>query len=516
MSGADSFPDADPGTSSTPRLPYSRAALTRIHDSASPGVAGRKIGDEVNKRDPASWSWRLEDDAVAPLAFFSAMVALALTTPAQNDTWWHLRSGREMWESGSFLLTERFSHTAFGSELHNHWWLAQLLFYAAYAAGGPHLLTLLAGGCAFAAVWGSWMLLRGSFELQIVLLLFLVIATAAEWSIRPQVISLVLLVSMLHLTRRGRTAWFPLVCVVWANSHAMVVFGVLMACAAVAEAGLWSRDRIGRELVTLGLCVAAPTLSPLGVSYWPQIVSTIGASKVLGIHEYRTPIELGVADISFWAMVVALAAAAIYRRRELSRLERGDRITLIAAAGLALAGVSAARNIAFFAVAAAPALSALLSIGVESRSRRRRPAAWPAYAMLAVVTAGAIVFAVIRWGNGGAALGWAPISPAAIMAVDRCDGRLFNQMEDGGYLMWSLPARRVFIDSRMEAYPLEFLKRVRQAEHDGVYRALFDAYDVTCAIVMDGSPLFERLMVDSSMALVHRDQSRAVFARSHP
>ena len=68
----------------------------------------------------------------------------------------------------------------------------------------------------------------------------------------------------------------------------------------------------------------------------------------------------------------------------------------------------------------------------------------------------------------------------------------------------------------MEAYPLEFLKRERQAEHDGAYRALFDAYGVTCAIVMDGSPLFERLMVDASMALVHRDQSRAVFARRHP
>src|SRR6185503_5489441 len=90
----------------------------------------------------------LTDETLVPLLLFIGLAALAWITPAQNDTWWHLRSGREMWESGSLLTTERFSHTAFGAEFRNYWWLSQLAFYALFALGGPVLLTVFAGTCA--------------------------------------------------------------------------------------------------------------------------------------------------------------------------------------------------------------------------------------------------------------------------------------------------------------------------------------------------------------------------------
>src|SRR5574341_2405500 len=113
---------------------------------------------------------RVTEDDVAPGLILIALAALACVTPAQNDTYWHLRSGQEMWRSGGLLLTEPFSYTAQGAELHNRWWLSQLLFYAMYSLGGPFLLTLFAGTCAFAAVAGSWRLLRGAWELRVGLL----------------------------------------------------------------------------------------------------------------------------------------------------------------------------------------------------------------------------------------------------------------------------------------------------------------------------------------------------------
>lgn len=455
---------------------------------------------------------RLTDDNVAIVLLLVAMAALAFITPFQNDTWWHLRSGLEMWQSKSLLLTERFSHTSFGADLQNHWWLTQLTFLAVYAAGGPALLTTFAGLCAFAAVYGSWRLTRGSMETRILLLLFLVLATAPEWSVRPHVISLGFLVVMVYLIRDGRFRWLPLVCVVWANAHAMVIFGVVMAGAVALEALIWSRERLKGDLAILALCAASPTISPLGLKYWPQILSTVGASKELGILEYRTPLD--AVDLPFWLMLGALAVTTIVRRTALVDLTRADRVNLLASGVLAVAAVSAARNIAFFAVVAAPAFSRLLPAARSSRAREPRRAGWPAYALVGLAAGVASAVVASRWREGDVLLGWRPISDGALGALQACRGRVFNELEDGGFLMWALPERPVFVDSRMEAYPLELLRRARKAEFTGEYRDLFRDHDISCAMVRADSKLHHELGNDASMQLLYRDSRRAVFGRT--
>ena len=80
--------------------------------------------------------FRLDDDDLPIVLLLVAMAALACLTPAQNDTWWHLRSGREILESRSFLTSERFSHSSFGTELQIHWWLSQIIFYVAFMFHG--------------------------------------------------------------------------------------------------------------------------------------------------------------------------------------------------------------------------------------------------------------------------------------------------------------------------------------------------------------------------------------------
>jgi hypothetical protein len=102
------------------------------------------------------------------------------------------------------------------------------------------------------------------------------------------------------------------------------------------------------------------------------------------------------------------------------------------------------------------------------------------------------------------------MSAAVVRAVAECPGRTFNHLEDGGYLMWSLPGRPVFVDSRMEAYPLSHLRRSRSADLEGEYRALFLEHDIACAVVATDSRLFARLRQDGAVpALV--DGNRAVF-----
>ena len=462
--------------------------------------------------------WQLNEDTATTALLFVAMAAFACVTPAQNDTWWHLRSGQEMWQSGSFLFTERFSHTAQGATLHNHWWVSQLLFLAVYRIGGAVLLTLFAGACAAAAVVASWKLLRrGSAETSFVALAVLLVTTAPEWSVRPQVISMVMLVICLHLVHRDRIGWLPLVCVVWANAHAMVVFGVVVAAAVALESLLWSRDRLRRDVAMLGLCVVSPMLSPLGWHYWPRVLGTVSTSKELGLQEYRAPFE--GSDFPFWLLGAGLVILTVMNRHRIRDLRRSERITLLVAAVLGVAALSAARNVAFFALAAVPAAAGLWhqrAAASETKRARRaaRTAPWPAYVLLLLVVAGAGTFVMARWRNGGAALGWRPMSPGAIEAVRVCPGRLFNQMDDGGYLMWALPERLVFVDSRMEAYPRDFLRRVRDAELEADYSDLFRQYNVNCALVRADSKLGAALEGNETFVARYRDPRHLLFARA--
>jgi hypothetical protein len=124
-----------------------------------------------------------------------------------------------------------------------------------------------------------------------------------------------------------------------------------------------------------------------------------------------------------------------------------------------------------------------------------------------------VLVVVGSWRDGRAPRGWQPLSAGAIEAVRRCPDPLFNQMEDGGPLMWFVPERRVFVDSRMEAYPLSLLRQSREVDLGGEYRPLFSDYRIACAVVTTGSMLAQRLASDGSFEAIYSDASRTVFAR---
>ena len=124
--------------------------------------------------------------------FSTALLLLVLTLtaclmPAQTDTWWQLRAGEVMWQSHHVMLRDEFSHTVSGGYWPNHEWLAQVLFYAAYKAGGLPLLTAL---CA-AVVTACWAVVASLTPaprgVRLVLLGAGAVMTSPAWSLRPQV-----------------------------------------------------------------------------------------------------------------------------------------------------------------------------------------------------------------------------------------------------------------------------------------------------------------------------------------
>src|ERR1041385_4660556 len=62
-------------------------------------------------------------ETMAAGVLFVAFAVLAMLMPAQNDTWWHLRAGQEIWRTHQIPRVDHYSHTFVGAPWPAHQWL---------------------------------------------------------------------------------------------------------------------------------------------------------------------------------------------------------------------------------------------------------------------------------------------------------------------------------------------------------------------------------------------------------
>ena len=134
--------------------------------------------------------------------------------------------------------------------------------------------------------------------------------------------------------------------------------------------------------------------------------------------------------------------------------------------------------------------------------------------MIAAAIAGAAL--AYNWRDGGAHLGWRPISSAAAQVIRNCPGPIFNTYEAGGVLIWFVPEQPVFVDGRVEVYPGDFLERSRRADLYGDYSQLFEDFHIQCAVVPTNSPMADVLGRDGAMRSRFSDSQWTVFASATP
>ncbi|HZM95113.1 MAG TPA: hypothetical protein VFB92_16900 [Vicinamibacterales bacterium] len=450
------------------------------------------------------------DDDLPVILTFIAVAALACLIPPQADTFFHLRTGQSIWQSGAIPTTELFSHTFQGHEWLNHEWLSQLLFYGLHALGGPFLLALVSGACVFIAVMVSWQLTRGASEIRLMLLFSIFIVTAPAWAVRPQALSLALLMLAMTLVIREKLQWLPILMVVWANAHGVVLLGVVIACVNALEALIWSRRNFRRALVVAVLCVAAPTVTPLGWQYWTRVAQTVSEARVLGFQEYRSAFA-DASGFPFLLLLAVLVSVVIMYARRVAEWDRSARLLVLTSLVIGAAAIVSIRNAPWFALVAAPAISRLVQV---SSVRKTRPLRRPGYVVLAIAVTSAFAVVAFLWRDGGARIGWRPISQPALSAVRNCTGPIYNELALGGTLIWFVPEKRVFVDGRVEAYPQQFLLRVRDADLSGQYQELFEKYEIRCAVTGTDSILARALQADPAITLQFHDDRWSVFLTS--
>jgi hypothetical protein len=410
-----------------------------------------------------------------------SFATLAAFMPAQNDTWWNLAAGRRIAETHAIELVDHFSWTAAGRYWSNHEWLSQVVFYAAYAAGGMPLLTLCGVVLIVVTLGLVWHSMSGPPLLRALLLLSSGTFLVTEWSLRPKLFTLCAMALTLRLLQGRRFAWLPPVFALWANLHGAVALGVVAMTFACLESLVHERSRLPRLALTSVLCVAATACTPLGLSLFDDVVLSLRRPDYRYISEWQ-PAGTAGWTVGFFVLATLLAIL-VFRYR--AALDDRERLLTYVALGLFPLACRYSRNIPIFTLAAAPLLSALLlrlrGVTALFRSGPPRPApyTWP----LMVAAAIGVGLASCAWTTRAPVLGWDPIAPAATAAIRACGRPMYNHFDNGGPLIWFVPEQPVFVDSRQHPYPGAFIVEHFAVEDSGAYRLLFNQWGIRCAVL---------------------------------
>lgn len=462
---------------------------------------------------PASHRPRWLLGAIAAAAGLAT--ALARATPIYDpDYFWHLETGAWIAEQRAIPRVDPFSHSFAGQPWLFVDWAADLLMAGLASAGGHGANILFFCTIAGLAVGGwTWRLARSQAAAPWTLAAcaaLLAAATVFRVAPRPQTLTLLLLVAVMHLAlpwpghspgRSAQRAWLALpLLVLWQNLHSSALLGWLVLLAAAvgsqlqrsaAEALPATAVRIRWVQLALGalaLLVAPAPLDRLAAGF-----AHLGDPRVPAILMEWAPLwRDGWAPArSGWGVALGLLSLLSALALAQGGVRRAMPLAYwLVGAGFLLMGLRTVRFVPMAALGLAPlALAGLEGLRARAHSLTAQRLATRLCALL--IAAGAAG----AWHHArplglGIQPGDFPEGAAAYLRRTPLKGPMYNDFFDGGYLLWALQRRHpVLIDGRaMALYGVAFVARVFD-QGPGDLSRLLDEFRCGFAVVYNDQRL---------------------------
>jgi len=404
------------------------------------------------------------------LRFNAAFVAAAVFllcwfSPADADTFWHLRTGRLIVETG-LPRVDPFSFALAGRPWVAFEWLSQVLFWVWFKVLGAGGLVALKTGLCVGAFVLAFVTVREKPALSATLAAAAAFGARGFFVARPYAFDHLFFAGTLFalwnrdLSRSpGKLMWFfPAATALWANLHGGAAFlgPFALGCALGAERVAGSRVDWKRWGSVWLLSLAAVLLNPYGWGVVEHFWGTLTFPAKDLIYEWRPAGSqfYGIYGI-FWVASL-LSLPSLWKRRPR------------AAVWLGFAAVSSAgmlRNIPLLMLAAVPALSEILGAISDRPIFRRLRLSDPvlAVSMPAALLAAFWLHTELVFPHRAFAASVSLKVPleGAVRFLERegVEGRGFNEYEAGGALIYRTgPGRKVFLDGRSLEYGPELLR----------------------------------------------------------
>lgn len=427
----------------------------------------------------------------------AAGFTLAVGLPSGDpDTYWHLASGQWMIDHRAILRTDIFSSTVPGQAYSVGEWLGEIALAAVFgAAQWVGLALLRAVLVAIAAFFLARLSRRGGAPLVAALLVvtWALVVSKTRWTDRPAIFTFVLfpvVLDLLYSARAGSAralVAIPPLILLWANLHGGYAIGIAVVLAFTIEALIGRRPNAVPLVATLAACVALSFIDPETFGVGNAAAHALAPPRF--ISEEAPPDILEPSGLVFAAFVLAAVGVAL--------LEGGGLLDLLLLAPLLWLGLSAQRHLLFFVFAATPFIAAgaaRLYVRIRPRMQPARGLPPPAAAALALLLcAGALASAF-----------GAPSAPdehayptGAVEALRAGKGTLLNEYDWGGYLIYRVPERKVFVDGRLFPFYPDVLREYRDAvELRPNWKDVLAKYDVREVLLMPSKPLAVALRED--------------------
>jgi hypothetical protein len=485
----------------------------------------------------------------AMCAVFAAAIALSLIRLDVTDTPWHLATAKYAFSSGHWPVHNTFSYTHPEYPLFQQYPIYQSLLYGVYLIGGWEGLSLLhcvlwVAVFALLILYGRWEMTWRQISSLSLLWMLALLGLQRRMILRPEILTLLCLVLLLHLVevyRRGRVwsaALFVAVQFVMVNSHQLFPLGLAVQGSLLAHllaarffSGRLGISKLDRELKVLPVVLALAGsvvvcfLSPLGTEIIQVPLHTVGS-----LYYHHSSMDEFVAfytsryDLLLVMFATVLISVAMWRRRK--EWQPFDFFLWLIGAAVVLLAI---RGVTLYVVVCVAIFARNFS-DHQSIPTSRTETIWDERASKAFrifCAVSTVVFSVFviqaRWfapvvrlsdiqAGIGLSAGAYPHAAIKFLKENAPPGRMINlSWYSGNTLIWELfPLQRVFVDSRFESYPRDFLlKVVRAPSQPIVFEQLVSEYRPNWMVAevrdADVRKMVARLLQDDTWKLVHAD-----------
>lgn len=423
---------------------------------------------------------------------FILLLIMALRTPLDTDMWWHLRAGEETWTNRQIYSIDTFSYTRQGQEWLNHSWLSQVLMFLLFRSGGYLALSIWVAVSAVLSMSLIYFQMDGHSLLRGAILILAGAVAGVVWSPRPQLMSLVMfgltsyILYLYKWEKRNLLVYLIPVFIIWGNLHGGYVLGIILLGSTIFGEllnkifpGKKSYPPDWGEIRNLVLwsfaCLLAVLINPFGIGMWKIPFNTVGITALQDlISEWASPdFHQLFQQPMLWMLFLVIFALGKSKKS----IDGTDLVSLIVFSWLAF---TARRNFGPFSMISAPIISRHLSSILDNwkASNTENDNNWHKFLSS---PEGKIPQNTKNWINMtilGLLLitaGWKaitvtqesfvlekekdifPTQAVEILQKDLAPGRIFNEYNWGGYLIWHLRDYQIFVDGRTDLYGDEII-----------------------------------------------------------
>jgi hypothetical protein len=411
------------------------------------------------------------------------------------DFGWHLMTGKIILTSG-ISKTDPFSYTMPSFPFINHEWLNDVIIAKLFPVVGWFGLSFL---FAVLAILTIVICINKDLPwvLKAILFIFGISVIEPTFAVSPRVFSWLFL-SLTAYIVLNKELWQKywwltlLIILLWANLHGSFPLGILILGAVFIIRTFASHKFQIKEFLATILGFAVSFINPYGSKLWWLVWLTISDSSIKSRIAEWQPTLTSPTGLSFLLFfLVALSVVLIYRyRRKFSSEE------LIINVFFFIFALTAIRNVPFWVIVDLPMVGkglTHLSKDLEKIQNAKKKFLKVSYAVFVLSSA----FLIFQFGYTFYHIstyfnetGFYPSGAVKYLSVHIPSGQIFSSYDWGGYLVWKLPQKKVFIDGIMPVWKFP-------AEPPGESKDAMDDYMNLTSGKVDHKPLFNKFDIDT-------------------